>query len=382
MNITQQKIKEINKTIDNNYKVVDFVGGLYTTFKDSKCIVFCKQHGLSSDWGNPWNPNIGTLKNGNGCPKCANQYKQTEEEILTDLKKIINPNISIIKFVNNEYKNVNSRVIVKCKIHGEGKEWGTPWTPKVMQLKLGYGCPKCGGGYKPTKEEVINTINEKHKDKFEIAGFINNEYKNRNSKAIINCKIHGLSNEWENPWFPKIRNINEGGGCPRCANESNELNKIIKKEKHFKTERVLYFITFKNLKNNSLFYKIGVAKKRFDNDCIEKRFSNCNLKKDNIKIIKYKKLSFKNILVLLSEYWILRKYKEYKKPMFHILKANDGGSECFGADITKIMPLNKMIKEACLNYKHILNDFNLTTEEYNNAEKEIQKILKEENFTF
>lgn len=161
-------------------------------------------------------------------------------------------------------------------------------------------------------------------------GFLTS-YENSQTKCSMTCSIHGKGELFEIPWTSSIKNIKSGAGCPKCAIERNELSNCLKYQKQFKYGRTLYFITFKNLTTNKLFYKIGIAT---EENGIAKRFGNSLLKKDNIEIVKSEEIITTNINALVAEYWALRHFNKYRKYMLHVLKESCGGTECFSEDIT------------------------------------------------
>ena len=299
-----------------------------------------------------------------------NQKKIDKITEINNLLLIENSNLKVIGFIEGEYKACHSRVIVKCKKHGLGCYFDNPWNPSYKNLKDGNGCPKCYGNYVPTTKESLRKIKDQLLNKhpyLEVIGFLNNEYKNCHSKVIIKCKEHGKGCDFESPWNPSYYNLKSGSGCPKCSIEKHDITELFKNNIHFNSKRNLYFITFKNLKTNEFFYKIGVTNEKG----YKKRF---NLKKDNIEIIESKEITTTNIFALLTEYYVITHFKEYKKTMFHVLKYNKGGSECFFYDLTKILTLEEMVDNAIINFYNLIENFDLTEKEIINAKKEFLKI--------
>jgi hypothetical protein len=374
----EEAIILIKEKLPSTLSFIKFIGN-YKNTETTKCILECQEHGLSSDWNNPWTPNVKTIlkKQDNfKCTKCKNFYIKSEEELTKKLNKEIKGSFKILGFFN-KYKNNRSKCKIKCEIHGNGWEWENPWTPNPFSLKQGYGCPKCSKSYRKTQKEIEEEIKQKINGKYVFKGFLNNEYKSLQTKCLLVCPKHGVGWKINTPWIPTVKRILEGRECSKCKRELSSFTNSIKDIENFNEERSLYFIKFKDLNTKKIFYKIGLTK----ND-IDVRFSKSKLNIDEIEKLSQKKIKLNNIIAVITEKFILNKFKKYKKPMFHRLKETCGGGECFNKDITKGILLNNFVKEACLNYKDILSDFNLTTEEYNSADKEIQKILKEENFTF
>lgn len=424
------KIVELNKIIDSKLTINEFIDGYHGVY--TRCSVTCVIHGDSLKWENPWSPTCVLLKKGANCPKCSKRYAETEAEALKNINKIIDKNLEVISF-DEKYNTVNTRCIVECKNHGNGRDWGNPWMPKIKSLKKGSGCPKCAGVYKMSEEEALVLINELTNDNINVKSFING-YSGINTKCVISCKVHGQGNLWGTPWIPKYdtlkkgfscpkcsktysesesealenikallsanthfirfetpyngvntkcvihcenhpdeywvtkyKNLKVGVNCPKCINEASQLSSCLVNQKQFKMERVLYFITFKDLIKNKIFYKIGVAT---DKRGVKGRFKKNALDKDNVEIINYEEILTSNINALVTEYWALRHFHDKRKYMLHVLKKCNGGTECFNDDLTKIMPMKEMIKNARSSFKDILNSFHL-------SEFDIQKALIE-----
>lgn len=359
----EEAIKNISNTLHFNLKLIDFVDHKYNF--QSKCIVECSIHGRCDQFSNPWIPTYKILKNGSSCPKCNHTYIDNKSDSILNFS---HPNLKIIDFLDNK-KNNRSKLIVECKTHGKGTDFLNAWTPTYQYLKEGYGCPKCSGNYSPTTEEAIHSLNKIIEPNLKIIGFINGKYKDSESKTIVECKIHGLGCNFEKPWNPQYNKLKLGGSCPICAIEKSDLQSCLKHIQQFDVKRNIYFITFKNLKNNEIFYKIGVST---ENGCF-RRFS--QLKKDHIEIIKADEIITKNIFALLTEYYVLTHFQQYKKNMFHVLKHNNGGSECFSYDLTKIFSLKDMISHAIDNFDCLINNFNLTDEELFNVNHEFLRLI-------
>ena len=70
---------------------------------------------------------------GHGCPKCANVYRRTQDELNYEYKKIHGDKYDYSKVV---FKRVDEKVCIVCPVHGEF--WQTP----SAHLR-GQGCPQC-----------------------------------------------------------------------------------------------------------------------------------------------------------------------------------------------------------------------------------------------
>ena len=169
-----------------------------------KCAVRCVKDGYE------WSSTVSNLVNGGqGCQKCAGNGRRTAEERIEQINKL--ENIEFISWVDG-YKNSKSKSNVKCKIDG------FVWSATVSDLvNGGYGCPQCAGVRRWTAEERIQQINKLHNIEF-ISW--HGEYKNKKSKANVNCKVDGFV------WGATVDDlVNNVRGCPRCAKYGFKLDK-------------------------------------------------------------------------------------------------------------------------------------------------------------
>ena len=108
------------------------------------------------------------------------------------------------------------KICIICPRHGEF------W--QVAQEHLhGKGCRQCGNErIKNSKIKSFNNFLEKaiavHGNKYDYSKV---EYKTREDKICINCPEHGEF--WQTP-----QNHLSGRGCPKCANEAKNKNRIIR----------------------------------------------------------------------------------------------------------------------------------------------------------
>ena len=104
-----------------------------------------------------------------------------------------------------DYINLNTKVIIICKKHGE-------FTQRPSAHSKGQGCPKCGIP-KPnllTTDTFIKRSKIKHGDKYDYSLV---EYKDSRTNVKIKCKKHGIFNQ--NP----LCHYN-GSGCRKCYSEN------------------------------------------------------------------------------------------------------------------------------------------------------------------
>ena len=357
--------------LDPQLKIIGFVNNQYEN-NHSKCILECKEHGKSNEWEIPCTPSVKDLRKSFTCIKCTNKYKYTKEEIINQLNELNNSSenqLNVIGLVDNEYINGHSTCLVECSTHGKCNEWNNPWTPSVRNLKSVVGCLKCTNKYTSTKDEVLEELNNKPEQKYKVIGFVNEEFNDR-AQCIVECNTHGNGNLFSKPWNPTVNRLKSGHACPLCAIEGHELSTCLKNTQQYEHNRILYFVTFKNLKTNKLFYKIGLTTEKG----VNRRFSKSKLEKDNIEIVNYEEIVTKNIYALIAEYWSLGNFQQHRKYMMHVLKTCAGGTECFSKDITKIMSLENIIKNSIDCFDFILKDFDLPENELNNALLEFNKI--------
>ncbi len=112
------------------------------------------------------------------------------------------------------WKGSQTRTVLECKTHGRGDEFGMPWTPVFSSVTQGVGCPKCSGKYKYTEQETISAINSTG---YNFHCFIDG-FSGVQSKVIVECPIHGIGSNFDNPWTTTVANLKLGKGCPKCSN--------------------------------------------------------------------------------------------------------------------------------------------------------------------
>ena len=106
-----------------------------------------------------------------------------------------------------------SRVIVRCNT--DGFEWDSSVNNLVNH---GRGCPQCSGNRRWTGKERIEQIN--NIKNIEFISWVDG-YRKYNSKANIRCKV-----DWFE-WSASVSSIvNNGTGCPKCANGGYDPSKI------------------------------------------------------------------------------------------------------------------------------------------------------------
>lgn len=109
----------------------------------------------------------------------ANNKKQTTEQFIEKSKSIYG---DIFLYDKTVYENVNSKVIVTCKIHGDYEQF-------VKVHYRGAGCTKCSRRSKHTTETFIEESYKIHSDRYNYDKVVYG--KNNKQKLTITCKIHG-----------------------------------------------------------------------------------------------------------------------------------------------------------------------------------------------
>ena len=149
--ISNSKKKDIKDTLNEfvkihgnkyDYSLVEY-NGTYT-----KVMIICVEHGKFEQ----------TPKShisGHGCPKCAGNKKDTTYSFVEKSKIIHDDKYD---YINVDYKNALSKVIIKCDKHG------TFETTPNNHLSKSTGCPKCVSYKGETK---VRNILEKNNIIFE-----------------------------------------------------------------------------------------------------------------------------------------------------------------------------------------------------------------------
>lgn len=309
--VYKRSLSEWQLTVTNQgYKYL----GLHGDFKgkDSRVLIECPVHGRGEDYSNPWIPRFEDVDRGNGCPKCGTVYRFSQAEYI---EKINATGYKFVEFIGG-WKVIHTKVNVACSIHGEGKNFGTPWLPTINNLTRGGHCPKCVKRYVYTENEIIEKINNETRYTFiEYIGKFNGV----KGSVIVSCPEHGRGDSFSPDWTPSVDALFSGRGCPKCGDIASVLE-----NKSPDTPCVLYYIHFKY--DECSFYKIGITTRG-----IEERFR--RLEFLNISIVES---NFRDTILKVAvnaEIQILDEYHLYKTDMRHVLKEIGGGTECFALDV-------------------------------------------------
>lgn len=128
-------------------------------------------------------------------------------------EKLIEDNRNIIRLTN--YVASKQKINFKCLICNY--IWSALAYTVIIRKS---GCRKCSGCQKKTTEEFILKSKEKHGDKFSYP----DEYKGKDLKLKVICKIHGEFNI-----TPKRHLKEDSGGCMKCVGFEFISNEVIDK---------------------------------------------------------------------------------------------------------------------------------------------------------
>jgi len=131
--------------------------------------------------------------------------KLSQEEAENRLK---NTKYLFIKWINGQYINNQSRVLMKCAKEHE-------WDVSYANITRGRGCPICrklnaGNKTRLTNEQAVKQINSTG---YKFIKWVNGQYQNGKSRLIAKCT---LGHEWE----VFFTNIVRGTGCPKCKRKN------------------------------------------------------------------------------------------------------------------------------------------------------------------
>jgi hypothetical protein len=216
----QDSILRVQTALDRFHPHLHISGFVKYIGKNSRCRIHCEHHGNGEDWGTPWLPHTQVILRGFGCPKCSKTYRITAEERVILLNKKLASTLWGVLSVNGTGNK--ARCDMYCKIHGKGCNWGKPWQPTVNDVDSGYGCPKCQGNYRKTAIEAQIHVNQTLTSRgfhHRVIGFFD-KYIGKESLCQIHCKKHGYADIWENPWQPRLHDINmKYINCLKCSGE-------------------------------------------------------------------------------------------------------------------------------------------------------------------
>ena len=172
----------------------DYSKVVYKSTNTKVCII-CPEHG--EFWQTPDSHLIGS-----GCPACSGRLRISEQVFIERARNIHNNKYDYSKI---DYVDSQTKILIICPEHGEF------WQRPAAHLN-GYGCARCGGSLRLSKDEFIDKAKVIHKAKYDYSKV---EYVNYSTKVCIICPEHGEF--WQTP-----NNHLFGGGCPACPQSQLE----------------------------------------------------------------------------------------------------------------------------------------------------------------
>ncbi|PPD55698.1 MAG: hypothetical protein CTY12_00130 [Methylotenera sp.] len=177
--------------------------------------------------------------------------KRTTEQCIEEIRTIHSDSLEYSKVI---YKNLDTKIILICPIHGEFKI-----SPRAV-LQQHQGCKTCGRERASTSrrvpiEKFINQANNIHNNKYD---YTKAQYVNNTTKIIISCPIHGDFLQTPDA------HVNQHRGCPDCKRDKLKQNGGGYSHEYFKNHidqqyvpGILYVMSITN--GNEKFIKIGIT---------------------------------------------------------------------------------------------------------------------------
>lgn len=195
MKTTEQFKEEANKIHNNmyNYDKVNYKGIFI------KVEILCENGHLFMQ-----SPNVHLR--GSGCKECQDISRRlTLQEVIEKAEEIHG---KLYDYSLIEYKSLNEKVKILCKIHGIFEQ------TLLSHIYNQSDCQLCIGNILKTREQFIEESISIHSDKYDYS---NVDYKGKDIKVKILCKIHNFIFE-QTP-----HNHRHGAGCPRCMYKNETL---------------------------------------------------------------------------------------------------------------------------------------------------------------
>lgn len=149
-----------------------------------------------------------------GCPACYSEHRSDRQLIghhkYLEKANKIHANKYEYPFIETEFKNSASEIIVRCKIHGDFKT-------NARQHLRASNCPICANLSRAsaTRKQVKDIITEASKIHNNFYDYsLVTQVKNNKHKIQIICPIHGIFSQ-------SVNNHLRGQNCPKCALEKN-----------------------------------------------------------------------------------------------------------------------------------------------------------------
>ena len=144
--------------------------------------------------------------------------KKTKEEFI---KEATEKHEGKYDYSKVDYVKNNIKVCIICPKPEHGEFWQRP-----NSHLSGYGCPRCGKTYSPTKEEWITSAREVHEGKYDYS---NVKYVNSATKVCIICPKPEHGEFWQRP-----ADHTNGQGCPKCKGDKTRERCRLSKEDFIK----------------------------------------------------------------------------------------------------------------------------------------------------
>lgn len=215
--IDERKNKRSCSYNDFIKKAIEVHGNKYDYSKveyincDTKICIVCPTHG--EFYQTPYHH----INEKNGCPKCANNVKYTNEEFIEKAKKIHGNKYDYSKL---EYEGSLKKVCIICPEHGEFLQTAT-------NHLHGSGCPKCVGRNKTT-EEFVQELKNIHGYNYDYSLV---RYNGVNNPVRLICKKHG-------EFITTPHNLICGSGCKACGCEKTHEKQRLTNEEFIKNSKL------------------------------------------------------------------------------------------------------------------------------------------------
>lgn len=180
----------------------------------NNCHIRCDVHGNCWQWDRPWEPTVNQIKSRNvRCLKCSGKYRLSVQELKDMLSTRLAPMLRLIDI------NSDRRCVFECTEHGRSDEWGSPWYPRVadVRYKEQIRCIKCIGLYERTETEWIEYLNGKAPPGKRVVAIC--DFKKAHSRCVTECDEHGRSDQWNNPMTHSFQELLSPNAefCAKCS---------------------------------------------------------------------------------------------------------------------------------------------------------------------
>lgn len=222
-------INEINDMYGNNKFLFPYIDTEFElSFTKNNLTVICPVHGkfISSKE---------KLLKGDGCPLCKKESLERDKinRFLSKVNLMYNGFGYEYPKLKDEYKTYNSKITLKCPIHGEV-------ILNANEILKGHGCPYCSGR-KFSLDDFLFKAYEMFFDKYDYP-YIESEFKNGiSSKITVRCPIHG---DFKVVASDHIRK--GSSGCKKCGIDKRKTTKLEFLKRSFELYGNLYYYPLLN----------------------------------------------------------------------------------------------------------------------------------------